>query len=78
MTNQIAMYIHCAQCLEERPGDLSPSEFSALEVGLTDKHEVQIWCKRHDINVLIATPQELVEIPLVCGDPDCISHGPHH
>jgi hypothetical protein len=49
--NQIKMYYHCGQCLKEKPADKSPQEWCATEVGATKKG-IQVWCKRHDSNVL--------------------------
>jgi len=61
MENEITTFFHCRKCLEEiqasaaqvsafgvRP---SPREYAQLEVGYT-KVGVQVWCKRHEINVL--------------------------
>ena len=47
----ILLYFHCKQCLEEKPADLSPAEFTAFEVGWTGVG-LQVWCRRHDINVI--------------------------
>lgn len=49
-TNGITAYLHCSLCLAERPPDVSPAEFSQLEVGLT-KIGLQVWCRRHEANV---------------------------
>jgi hypothetical protein len=49
-TNEIQMYMHCAQCLEEKPADKSPQEWSQNEVGWTTIG-LQVWCKRHGCNV---------------------------
>ncbi len=48
---QIGTFFHCAKCLAEKPDDISPRDWSMLEVGWTRKG-IQIWCKRHDINVM--------------------------
>jgi len=48
--NEIAAYLHCALCLDERPADISPRDFAALEVGWTPRG-LQIWCRRHDCNI---------------------------
>ena len=47
---EIAAFFHCGKCLEEKPDDLSPRDWAALEVGWT-KLGLQVWCKRHDLNV---------------------------
>jgi hypothetical protein len=49
-TNEIAAYMHCGKCLEEKPPDQSPQEWAQLEVGWTQLG-LQVWCKRHDCNV---------------------------
>ena len=50
-TNEMQMFVHCGQCLAERPPDQSPRDFAQLEVGMTALG-FQVWCKRHEINVL--------------------------
>lgn len=49
--NTIGMFFHCGQCIEERPGEISPRDWMRLEVGWT-KAGVQVWCVRHDRNVV--------------------------
>ena len=49
--NQIVSFMHCGKCLEEKPSSLSPREWAQLEVGWT-KQGLQVWCKRHECNVL--------------------------
>jgi len=49
-TNEIKLFFHCAHCLSERPEDQSPRDWASLEVGFTVLG-VQVWCKRHEINV---------------------------
>jgi len=50
-TNGIVAYLHCALCVKERPKDVSMQEFAHLDVGWT-KQGIQVWCVRHDCNVL--------------------------
>lgn len=47
----IISYLHCAKCLSELPEGKSPREWANNEVGFT-KLGIQIWCKRHEINVV--------------------------
>lgn len=47
----ILQYLHCKLCVQELPRGRSPEQFSRLAVGLT-KQGLQIWCMRHDCNVL--------------------------
>lgn len=49
--NEIQMYTHCAICLREVPSDTSAAEYARLNVGLTPQG-VQVWCVRHDANVM--------------------------
>tara|TARA_Y100000034_G_scaffold132045_1_gene194130 strand:+ start:1842 stop:2084 length:243 start_codon:yes stop_codon:yes gene_type:complete len=49
--NDIHMYYHCGKCLNDRPSNTSPSEWSSLEVGST-KLGIQVWCKRCQKNVM--------------------------
>ena len=54
VTNKIDMFIHCKLCLDEfysKASDLSPREYAQIEVGWT-KPGFQIWCKRHEVNVM--------------------------
>lgn len=50
-TNEIRMFFHCRKCLQELPPGTSPQEWAQLEVGWT-LLGFQVWCKRHDINVI--------------------------
>jgi hypothetical protein len=53
--NTIQRYLHCAKCLREKPSGQSPAEWARLNVGLTARGDVQVWCTRHDINVILLT-----------------------
>ncbi len=48
--NNIQAFIHCGQCLDSKPDDVSPRAWSRNEVGHTPVG-IQIWCMRHAINV---------------------------
>jgi hypothetical protein len=50
-TNEIEGFLHCAQCLKEKPPDVSPRDWAQLEAGWT-RIGLQIWCKRHEKNVM--------------------------
>jgi len=55
-TKEIKMYFHCGLCVEEikalaKHGPVSPREYAELEAGWTELG-LQIWCKRHEVNVL--------------------------
>lgn len=49
--NQIGLYFHCAQCMAEKPADVTPQNFAQLECGWTERG-FQVWCKRHQCNVI--------------------------
>jgi hypothetical protein len=49
-TRSIGAFIHCGQCLTERPADISPRDYGRLEIGFT-KLGIQVWCRRHECNV---------------------------
>jgi hypothetical protein len=49
--NQGVMYLHCGRCLDERPDGESPRDWARLSVGYTPIG-VQVWCNRHDLNVV--------------------------
>ena len=49
--NEIVMFLHCGRCLAEKPEGTSPREWASLEVGWTQLG-IQVWCKRHECNVL--------------------------
>ena len=54
--NEIVTFIHCKTCLDEfyhtdKGTGLSPREYAQVEVGFTNPG-VQVWCKRHEVNVM--------------------------
>ncbi len=49
--NEIRMYLHCAECLDELPVGESPKSWARLNVGWTVLG-IQVWCVRHEKNVL--------------------------
>jgi hypothetical protein len=48
--DNIEMFLHCKQCLEEKPSGISPMEWSKVQAGWT-KIGLQIWCNRHEVNI---------------------------
>lgn len=50
-TNEIVAFMHCGRCLAELPDGTSPQEWVQIEAGWTPLG-FQVWCKRHDCNVL--------------------------
>ena len=51
----VAAALHCRQCLTGRPRHISPKDWARLEVTLTDKGHIQVWCARHDKHVYTST-----------------------
>lgn len=47
----ILQYMHCKLCVEELPRGKSMEEWAHLAVGFT-KQGVQVWCERHECNVM--------------------------
>lgn len=47
----ILQYIHCRLCFEELPRGKSMEDYSRYSIGMT-KQGFQVWCRRHDCNVL--------------------------
>jgi len=50
-TLEIKAFMHCAKCLREIPDGVSPAEWARVNVGWT-KLGLQVWCVRHDTNVV--------------------------
>lgn len=53
-SKEISAFIHCKQCLEEvKAADwkFSPAEHARFEIGWSARG-MQVWCRRHDINVI--------------------------
>ena len=49
--NVIDMYMHCGQCLKEKPPHLTPAEWSDTQAGWTELG-IQVWCNRHNYNIM--------------------------
>jgi len=50
-SEQVVSYLHCGKCLREKPADVSPMHWARLNVGITAKGDIQVWCTRHNVNV---------------------------
>lgn len=48
---EIQSYLHCGLCIQELPHGVSPKHWSRTQAGWTEQG-LQIWCNRHDCNVL--------------------------
>jgi ribosomal protein L44E len=51
VTNKIALFFHCTNCINKRPDGTSPREWAQLECGWT-KLGFQVWCKRCEKNIV--------------------------
>lgn len=51
--NYIYRFIHCTLCIKEKPENLSPREYTHNEVGILPNGDIQVWCIRHEKNVVI-------------------------
>ena len=49
--NEIEMYLHCKQCLTQKPLGVSMAEWGTYDVGWT-RLGIQVWCKKHNSNIL--------------------------
>jgi hypothetical protein len=49
--NNIQMFMHCTLCLDERPANITPKEWSDTQAGWT-RQGIQVWCNRHNCNIL--------------------------
>lgn len=54
--NQLVAVMHCRQCLKEFDDQgmgvlISPEDYAELDVGWTPTG-IQVWCRRHNYNVL--------------------------
>jgi hypothetical protein len=66
---QIVTYFHCRRCLIERPPHTSMSEWARLEMGLTQRG-MQVWCLRHNINVVLLEDAPMVVVANDKGEDD--------
>ena len=51
--NEIASYMHCGRCLEQKPEDISPKDWSRTQIGIRHDGRFQVWCNRCNGNVAI-------------------------
>ncbi len=73
--HQIVDFINCPQCVEEikEDGDVNLSDYSHLEIGVTDEGRIQVWCHLHQINVMLFRMESVKEdIDLIEEDDDDI------
>ena len=58
---KIEGYIHCKKCRENQPDNMSISEYSDYDVGLTE-YGIEIWCNRHNESVMYFNLMDIWEI----------------
>jgi hypothetical protein len=51
LESRIVAFMHCADCLAEKPDGISPKDWARLSVGYTSTG-MQVWCVRHEINIV--------------------------
>tara|TARA_R100000008_G_C3421105_1_gene84931 strand:- start:141 stop:413 length:273 start_codon:yes stop_codon:yes gene_type:complete len=52
-TQEIVSFVHCKECVMElKTKGISPREYAKLECGFTPTG-FQVWCQRHNKNVII-------------------------
>ena len=52
--NKIESFLHCGLCINELKamgGEQSPRDYANVSVGW-NKEGLQVWCNRHDCNIL--------------------------
>ena len=56
LKNEIMGVMHCKKCLDEKPGGdrEDHAAHAQLDIGWTPEG-IQVWCRRHDTNVLSLT-----------------------
>lgn len=59
LPNMIKTFFHCAQCLQELPVGESPMTWARINVGVLETGDIQIWCTRHNINIVLLTLQAI-------------------
>ena len=48
---EILQYLHCGQCIKEKPANISMKEYANYEIGWT-ADGLQVWCIRHECNIM--------------------------
>ena len=67
----IELYMHCCQCLQEKPENQSPQEWVQIEAGIMPDGKFRVWCKRHQKNVVTFTDSVKLadSLGMKCGNP---------
>jgi hypothetical protein len=67
--NCINQFMQCSLCMAEMPPGVTPQEYQRLSTGFTDRG-IQVWCDRHNTNVLHLDHQGVVHPGKAAMDPD--------
>jgi hypothetical protein len=67
--NEIHTFFHCARCVRE-------GQAGKIEAGLT-REGLQVWCKRHKMNVIKLSPDGLKEMGSKGPQCECCPGGMH-
>lgn len=65
---EIVQFMGCALCYAELPNGKSPQDYAHFAVGFT-KIGLQVWCSRHNVNVLHIDFQGHPPFPANSGRP---------
>lgn len=69
--NMIEMYLHCGDCVQDRPEGVSPADYQNIQIGFIDNGTaLQVWCSNHDKHMGIFQLAEQIE-NATCYDCDC-------
>ena len=67
--NEIESYLHCRLCVASVPQGMSAQEWARLSIGIRSDGRTQVWCNRHNRNVMI--------LPTKLAVPEC-EHPDHN
>lgn len=77
-TSGIELYLHCAQCLEIIPPDVTPRDWSMTQAGIMEDGRIRVWCNRCQIPVATLRLQSESLTKLLarrCNCPKCTESG---
>lgn len=57
--NDMKLIFHCVMCIEEKPNDVSAQEYARIQTGVTADGQIQVWCNRHDANIIKIKPEDI-------------------
>ena len=68
--NHIYRFIHCSKCIDSIPNGVSPREFANNEVGFLENGDMQVWCVRHEENIVL---YNIKDMTIAVNDQDLIN-----